>query len=255
MLKRKDITLRLPLAVFLVNVAFLFFSHPVGADDYNFQDGVYPTSSYNGTRDTFIKEETPSTNYGTQTTIEVDGDDPESTGRDSWGIIKWDLSTIPSGTTVLAAMITIYITNPGNAYNIYRMKRDWLETEATWNIYSTGNNWETPGAQGTNDRGSASLGSTPAAVTGRRYIMLNSSGIDLVQGWVDGTISNYGVIIGHLTRTNGLDFSSREGTTASQRPKLTVITAPCPYLQDVTQSSIKVMWKTDTLQLEPLSMV
>ena len=41
----------------------------------SFQDGVFPTSSYSGTRDTYLASSAPSTNYGpTTTTLWVDGD-------------------------------------------------------------------------------------------------------------------------------------------------------------------------------------
>src|SRR5262245_66085880 len=41
----------------------------------SFQDGVSPTASYAGTTDTSLKQVSPTTNFGNQTTLYVDGDD------------------------------------------------------------------------------------------------------------------------------------------------------------------------------------
>jgi len=61
----------------------------------SFQDGVLPTSSYAGTSDASIKQATASTNYGSATSLEADGD--ASGGVDKSGLIKWTLSGIPAG--------------------------------------------------------------------------------------------------------------------------------------------------------------
>ena len=58
---------------------------------------------------------------------------------------------------------------------------------------------------------------------GQRTFTLNASGVAVVKGWVKGTIPNYGFILLNAANTNGLDFSSSEAATVSQRPKLTVI--------------------------------
>jgi len=53
-------------------------------------------------------------------------------------------------------------------------------------------------------------------------ITLNAAGIALVQSWVDSPSTNNGIIIDNPTVTDGLAFASREASTASNRPKLTV---------------------------------
>jgi hypothetical protein len=44
----------------------------------------------------------------------------------------------------------------------------------------------------------------------------------MVQGWVNGTVSNQGFIMLNAANTNGLDVSSSEASTTALRPKLTV---------------------------------
>ena len=199
----------------------------------SFQDGVYPTSGYSDTRDTVIKQQAATADYGIQAFIDIDGDDPSSTGYDNWGILKWDVSSISAGSTVQSATITINITDLSpSAYNIYEMKKNWVEgngaagSGANWNTYNGTNTWETAGAQGTTDRGTTSFGASPTSVTGSQTITLNASGIAKVQGWINSPSTNYGIIWGDLAFTDGLDFTSREGTTASQRPKLTITYIP-----------------------------
>jgi hypothetical protein len=49
----------------------------------------------------------------------------------------------------------------------------------------------------------------------------------VVQSWVDNAANNQGIIIADTDNTDGFDFTSRESTTSSLRPKLTVAyTAP-----------------------------
>jgi len=188
----------------------------------SFQDGLHPDTDYNGTRDATIKENQPDTNFNTQTTIGIDGDDPGGTGLDKWGIIRWDLSKIPAGKIVTGAEIGLYIVDLGESYDMFHMKRDWSETGAAWNIYTAGTSWQTAGAQGEDDRGWTVLGCTPSLATGWQTIEMNTDGIALVQSWIEDPGNNCGILIGNSARTNGLDFSSREVAEAAYRPRLTV---------------------------------
>lgn len=188
----------------------------------SFQNGVEPAADYSKTKDTEINEQNPVANYTGSALLVVNG----TIGARSWGLIKWewDAEDIPAGSIVTGAEITIYIEDPGDAYNFYGLKRDWVESEATWSIYSTGagNNWEVAGGEGANDKGNTVLGVTPLGVTGSRVITLNSDGIAEIQGWVDaGTGNNYGF---HLSSTgaDSMQFASSETSTADNRPKLTI---------------------------------
>ena len=102
------------------------------------------------------------------------------------------------------------------------MKRNWSESSATWNQYASGSNWATAGANGSTDRGTTVLGTVTASANGAYTINLNTAGIARVQSWVDNPSANYGMILMDGANSNGLDFSSSEASTTSQRPKLTV---------------------------------
>jgi hypothetical protein len=131
--------------------------------------------------------------------------------------MKWDISTIPSGSIVTGATLTTVnvVNSSSQVYEIYEMKRSWVEGQATWNAYATGQNWQTAGASGALDRGSTVLG-TMAGGTGSQTFSLNAAGIALIQTWVDNGAANIGVIIQDYVNTNGFDFNSREDATPNQ---------------------------------------
>lgn len=187
----------------------------------HFQDGVSPDTGYSGTLDTVLSEEYPGSNHGGDLTCLVDGDD--GNGNDLSTILYWNISTIPTGSLVEGVTITLNVFNESNdPYQVYEMKRNWVESYATWNVYSSGNPWQTPGALSPNDRGSTVLGTFAPSSTGLSNIILNSDGVALVQSWVDSPTSNHGFIIANGSATDGADFDSREVLTATTRPKLTV---------------------------------
>ncbi|MGC4095316.1 MAG: DNRLRE domain-containing protein [Polyangiaceae bacterium] len=189
----------------------------------SFQDGVAPTTAYAGTIDTSLKQVAPTTNYGTQTTLYVDGDD--GSGVDLAALMQWTLSGIPAGSVVQSASVTVRITNAtANTYNLYGVVRPWSETQATWQNATTSTTWATAGAMAATDRSATSVG-TITGSTGSSTVTLNAAGISLVQSWVDGG-TNAGIIIANASNTDGLDFYSSEYGTASYRPKLTITYAP-----------------------------
>lgn len=59
--------------------------------------------------------------------------------------------TLPSGSgTISAITLNLYKaanggTNTGVNVEVHETTRDWNEAQATWNVYSTGNNWSTAG--------------------------------------------------------------------------------------------------------------
>jgi hypothetical protein len=75
------------------------------------------------------------------------------------------------------------------------MRRPWVENQATWNSFATGQAWQSPGAAGANDRGSVVLGTVGPVSGGSRTIALNAAGVALVQSWIDGTATNNGFIL------------------------------------------------------------
>jgi hypothetical protein len=197
----------------------------------SFQDGVSPTVSYAGTRDAYLDVDFPDTNYGgvTATTLIADG------VPDRVALLRWDLASVLPGSKVLAASIGLYISNvTQDAYGLYEVTRDWVETEVTWNERAAGAPWGLPGARGSEDRGTDLLGEISAAAKGPYVVDLNAAGVALVQRWVDDPTSNHGTIALDYGASDSVQFDSRESAWAGNRPSLTLILFPAPPPAPVT---------------------
>lgn len=196
-----------------------------------FQDGV---SGYNGTAVTQLNEGTPNTNYGTDGTISIDTDDG---GDELWGLVRFDLSSIPTNATVTAASFIIEVDNASlDAYELYPLNVPWTENGATWNTTDGTTPWNTAGAEGQGtDFTNTSMGSTPTALfggTGQRTINLNGFGVTTVNNWVTNPGANFGFTIRRNSGTlfsDGLDFRTDDFGTVNQRPEFCVTyTVPLP---------------------------
>ena len=235
-------------------------SNPIAADSQaqfqyfniisgSFQDGVAPNSSYAGTSDTYLSENAPTSNFGSSTALVLDGNDPNPTGNDLVTVIKWDTSSIPAGSVADSAQIAIDVFDASSgSYEIYEMKRSWVESEATWNVFAAGNNWQTAGANGSQDRGSTVLGALTASAVGPYNISLGPDALALVQSWIDNPGSNNGLIIANTSTGNGLDFRSSEYAAATSRPKLTISYSP-PFVDTESPSApsgLQTTGNTDT---------
>lgn len=118
------------------------------------------------------------------------------------------LSNITGPVTVNDAYIQMYCgdfggTNP-QTITAKRLLRNWVESEVTWNSYSSGNSWETAGGYGAGDISSTT--SATASVTGTGNASFTGTQIDTdVENFINGSVSNYGW---HMTRTDAESDSS-----------------------------------------------
>ena len=186
------------------------------------QQGVAPVADYGGTADTWISENPANVddNFGDDVELEIDGEDPLET----LGLIRWDVSEIPAGSTIDTVTITVNVNNSSNGqeYEIYAAARDWTEDQATWNLASAGAPWQTPGARGQQDRGVEVLGTLAPGATGTFTYGLNAAGVAAVQQWIDNPSLNYGLIISDESNSNGFEFDSSDNETIANRPRLTI---------------------------------
>jgi hypothetical protein len=162
----------------------------------------------------------PKKNYGTAISLGVGGDEPAGTGKDKSTLLKWDLSTIPAGSKISSASVTLNVENSSaQTYQAYELKRPWVESAATWQLYAAAKSWQIAGAKGSLDRGTTVVGTVSPSATGKQTFALSPA---VVQSWVDNPSSNNGIIIANATNADGFTFSSRESTTSSLRPQLNV---------------------------------
>jgi RHS repeat-associated protein len=189
--------------------------------DYTFS--VQPDESVG--KDTYIESGSRAgVNSGSSETIYVGS----ASGRTTKSLITFDMSSIPSNAIInSAALILTYSADSSSVSStltIYQLKRDWVESDASWTYYSTGNAWATAGASGSTDVGTAVVGtaslSASPEIGSPVLIALEKTRI---QEMINGTVTNNGFLLKVDTSdTNKIGFYSSSTATASFRPKLVV---------------------------------
>jgi RHS repeat-associated protein len=193
------------------------------------QQGSPYTSQPAGTDgvDTYLLNTSPTTNNGTAVTMWV-GESNNATDKVARSLIKFDLSSIPSNATITSATISLWtdadFSDNDRTIKVYRLKVPFNESQATWNEASTGVNWQSPGASGTNDRESTNIGSilidADEPLDIEKQISLSTAQI---QEMVNGTFTNNGFIIIADTEDNDrFSYRTSDASAATKRPKLVI---------------------------------
>jgi hypothetical protein len=169
------------------------------------RDGL---NGYAGTQDTYVASGVAGSNFGTSAAVLADGAD--GANGELVSLLKWSVTNIPGTAIVNSVRVKLQAFNPSTGtYRLYARNAAWAESTATWA------NTNVAGNQG------SEIGSFVPSTNGLHTITLNSAGIALVQGWLNGTISNNGVTV-RSTSADGVDFRSSEYGTVSQRPTLSI---------------------------------
>jgi len=200
------------------------------------------TENFDSIGDSNLKPGVPNQNFGSETIMDINND------RD--GIVRFNLSSIPAGSTVTSATLTLVVTaiNGSNErrYSVHRVLVDWDESTVTWN-----NPGSTPGTH---------FASSPTAtVTLSAVGTYNWNVTSDVSSFIAGTATNYGWRIIWTSNVSGtltqIDIGTKENTTPSNRPTLSVTYTPPGDTTPPTISSIKatnitsstatITWKTN----------
>lgn len=199
----------------------------LGFDSYSSQpDGANGTDSY-------IKSNQATTNFGSVDTM-YQGERNDSTSN-NYIVIKFDITTIGTGSPISAATLTLRLlsdlSNFAHTHHFHRSKRAWVESEVTYNIWSTGNNWTTAGAKDTDDReATASASNVIAANPGvpsdeawefdegggdytRIEAMVGNSPSFTNNGWISSVT---------IDLNDAYTFASSDNGTAGDRPLLEI---------------------------------
>ena len=147
--------------------------------------------------------------------------------RRSRALIKFDnivgdgAGQVAAGTKVFSAKLRLYTSTATNAQTpnnigLYNMQRTWADTD-TYDSLVTG----VSGAE---------VSSSPSFT-----LMPNKQGVyvvfdvtDTVQSWVDGTATNYGWLLKHISGTDGWRFLSSEALSVDDRPYLEIVVPEPP---------------------------
>ena len=105
-----------------------------------------PTVTLTADRDTWISASAVNTNYGTQTTMRCfDYTNPNRC------LVGFTLPELPEGAVVTSAILALtsavvaYEIPWGKSLLIHRTTKPWLESQATWSSWATGQAWDSAG--------------------------------------------------------------------------------------------------------------
>jgi disaggregatase-related protein/fibronectin type III domain protein/TGF-beta propeptide len=182
-----------------------------------FQQGL---NGYTGVADTWINSYDPNLNFNGEIKLSVLG------YEDIKALVRFDLSSIPVGTTITSATLSLYnyahyASATGGALSVYPVSRPWVESEATWNRYAASGTWTAPGMQAGTDYSISP--STSITIDTSTDVWRTFDVTAIVQDWLNGTRPNNGFVV--RSPTNGvkpLFYSSGFTTDPSLRPKLKI---------------------------------
>lgn len=180
-------------------------------------------ATYAGVSETMGKSLQPVTPWGSTTIFEATNWDSTDVAH---GFIKFDgLSSVPAGTVSnvkLRLWVVAIFDTPTT--QVYGMLRDFVESQATWNQYSTGNNWGTAGANNTTSDYTNTLLSSLAITVTAQYVELTGSALT---AWAQAIVSG-GANLPLLLRDSsepasplnrGVQYATSEGVDG-RRPEL-----------------------------------
>jgi len=186
------------------------------------------------TKSTYLTSAEPDTNKETEDLYVGEHNAGVETMR---SLVQFDLSSIPAGSTINSAFLDLTFVGDASdnarVFSVYRVKRAWVEDQATWNVYSTGNSWTTAGAADTtNDREGTAINTyhaqvaAPDTTNGRKGVILDAAKIqEMITG---GVFTNNGFLLQVANESNdAIIYGGDNNATATKRPILLVdYTAP-----------------------------
>lgn len=174
--------------------------------------------------DTTILSNGANKNYNTLGALYV-GEPYEAETYVGRSIIKFDLSSIPSGAVINSAVLSLYTIYDdafyGRIMRFYKLLRDYVPTQVTWNSWKTGSAWSSAGAFGAADCEQTDLGNVQLLSDQTGWVDIPFDTAEF-QEWTSGAQANYGGLLKMDVESNDLyKFGSLE-YTEGYRPKLTV---------------------------------
>jgi uncharacterized repeat protein (TIGR01451 family) len=156
--------------------------------------------------DAAVFQSVPDTNYGSRAYMYAGYDHSGCnlySGKVARSLVRFDLSSIPAGASISDAKLHLRLTgwcyyvghSQPRTVTIYRADAGWSESSVTWN--------NKPGC-------AESYASASVSVTSRGWHSFDMT--NLVRGWVNGSFSNYGLMV-RAPETSGSEFALLEFAT------------------------------------------
>ncbi|MEB2280169.1 DNRLRE domain-containing protein [Lysinibacillus xylanilyticus] len=146
-------------------------------------------------------------------------------------LLKFDLSAVPSSTTILSTDLNLWFSSTNNNspidISLHKLTSPWEENQASWNNAKTTpyTAWKTAGGDFLNDklRTVKDISVPPASIADA---MVNwKVPLDVVQGWINNPTTNYGFMLKSDNETTQIykKFASSEQSTLNKyKPQLVV---------------------------------
>lgn len=182
------------------------------------------SNTYTGSHLAEINQADPTTPYydGSQGRVKL------GTGaNEERSFVEFDLpGAITGPVTVSSATLRVYKTDgndiSGSNLEAYLLRRNPVHNQATWNVYSTGNNWGTAGAKNTTTDivSPASVTQTgPGTSTG--YVALTSATLATdIETAINAAATTIGWVIASTDAFTRIVLAADQAGTAAQRPYL-----------------------------------
>ncbi len=194
--------------------------------------------TYIPTADSYVQNIYPTSNFGTSSEITSGKADPDFYDPTYYcrTLYLFNLSSIPSGATILSASLGLYgISDQTHNSYLYRITSSWAESTATWNLFPSFNTT------------SLLFGyhATPSVYAWKTFTGTNLT--STIQSWVNGTYTNYGLAMMNQygAEADGLYVvNSREN--GSNKPYMYVY-----YTYPITPTSTPTSTPTNTPTMTP----
>ncbi|MCL6105817.1 MAG: DNRLRE domain-containing protein [Actinobacteria bacterium] len=188
-------------------------------------------------------------NWGVANDIDVG---ENGAGEARRGILKFDLSSIPIGSTINSATFSLYESGQMDAstpqLGVYSAFAGKLWAEGTGDGTATGDGatWVSfdgnPADTWTSPGGDGDFNATPSATANALDVSSSPGWVNwdvtaLTQSWVNGTVSNNGVFVKKTSGSGAVDykvFDSADFSDATLRPKLVIEYVPAPVAMSLT---------------------
>ena len=176
------------------------------------------------TRDATINQAAPATNSGAATTVSTH----TAANANQRSLVRFDLSTtgLNSNSALKTSTLNLVPTTPlflSRGQEVHRITgvTDWTEAGATWNTRDGALAWVTAGGDfdptATDTKPSGTTAGTAIPFT----VFSDSSSANIPQGWVNGTIPNFGLLV--------KDQLEDGSTWAFTRPITVTVGANAPF--------------------------
>ena len=189
---------------------------PLGRNTVTLQQGI---RGYQGTNDTYMSAWSPAKNYYVNANLLVKNDNIYES------LLRFDLGSIPPGSTINAAMLRLFPYNRDVAQpfelQVYAMLRPWIDAQATWERAASDSAWGAPGANDTaSDRAPLAAGVQPVSALN---VWVDFDLRALVSGWATDPSTNHGLILRATGQQSVVyHFASGNHPSISLRPQLIV---------------------------------